>query len=164
MDPERQQRLNEIAAIAVRLESQTGVPAHLTVAQWAIESQWGAKPVGHANYFGIKAAQRNPLQVVVPTHENIGGALVPQDLAFSDYPSLEASAADYAWLISHGTPYARAWSRFQQDHDDLALIDSIAHVYSTSPAYASLFQQIACQSNVYDAIVAAGGKPSLHET
>lgn len=50
---ERQQRLDDVARIAVALEVQTGCPARLMIAQWAVESQWGAKPAGHANYFGI---------------------------------------------------------------------------------------------------------------
>ena len=52
-------RLNEVARIAVRLEQQTGCPAQLLIAQWAIESKWGEKPVGHANYFGVKRAARH---------------------------------------------------------------------------------------------------------
>ena len=50
---DRENRLMEVARIAVRLEAQTGCPASLLIAQWALESQWGAKPVGHANYFGV---------------------------------------------------------------------------------------------------------------
>ena len=42
-------RLNEVARIAVRLEQQTACPAQLLIAQWAIESKWGEKPVGKAN-------------------------------------------------------------------------------------------------------------------
>jgi flagellum-specific peptidoglycan hydrolase FlgJ len=52
-------RLNEVVRIAVRLEQETGCPAQLMIAQWAIESAWGTKPVGHANYFGIKRAARH---------------------------------------------------------------------------------------------------------
>ena len=53
---DREARLNEVARIAVALEAQTGCPAQLLIAQWAIESNWGAKPVGHANYFGVSAS------------------------------------------------------------------------------------------------------------
>ena len=52
----REQRLKEVAGIAAALEKQTACPAQLLIAQWAIESEWGAKPVGHANYFGVKKA------------------------------------------------------------------------------------------------------------
>jgi hypothetical protein len=35
--------LNEVALrIAVRLQQETGCPAQLVIAQWAIESAWGA--------------------------------------------------------------------------------------------------------------------------
>ena len=47
---DRQTRLNEVARIAVDLESQTGCPAQLLIAQWALESKWGAKPAGNANF------------------------------------------------------------------------------------------------------------------
>ena len=45
---DREQRLKEVAAIAVALEVQTGCPAQLLIAQWALESEWGAKPAGNA--------------------------------------------------------------------------------------------------------------------
>src|ERR1017187_10195665 len=62
-------RLNEVARIAVRLEQQTGCPAQLLIAQWAIESKWGEKPVGHANYFGVKRAARHTQWCTVATQE-----------------------------------------------------------------------------------------------
>ena len=37
---------SEVARIAVALEQQTGCPAQLMIAQWAVESRWGATPVG----------------------------------------------------------------------------------------------------------------------
>jgi flagellum-specific peptidoglycan hydrolase FlgJ len=44
-------RLGEAARIAVRREQEPGCPAQLMIAQWAIESDVGQKPVGHADYF-----------------------------------------------------------------------------------------------------------------
>ena len=41
---DRDARLQEVARIAVALQAQTGCPAQLLIAQWAVESQWGAKP------------------------------------------------------------------------------------------------------------------------
>ena len=57
---DRDARLQEVARIAVALEAQTGCPAQLMIAQWAVESQWGTKPVGHSNYFGIKMLKMQP--------------------------------------------------------------------------------------------------------
>ena len=59
MDKDRDRRLAEVARIAVRIEAETGCPARLLIAQWALESEWGAKPAGAANYFGIKKAARH---------------------------------------------------------------------------------------------------------
>jgi flagellum-specific peptidoglycan hydrolase FlgJ len=59
MNPET--RLAAIARIAAALETQTGCPAQLMIAQWAVESSWGSKPIGRANYFGMKANSRDPM-------------------------------------------------------------------------------------------------------
>ena len=99
-------RLNEVARIAVRLEQETGCPAQLMIAQWAIE------PVGHANYFGIKKVARHTQGCVVATREVINGETVIENLEFADYNSLDDSCSDYAWLITHGAPYRAAWKRY----------------------------------------------------
>ena len=61
----REERLQQIAKIAVALEAQTGCPAQMLIAQWAVESQWGAKPVGHANYFGVKKNYQNIINLPI---------------------------------------------------------------------------------------------------
>jgi len=148
-------RLNEVARIAVRLEQETGCPAQLMIAQWAIESAWGAKPVGHANYFGMKMAHRHSMCCTVTTEEVVDGERVKMDLAFADYPSLADSCNDYAWLITQGSPYHAAWQKYQSDHDLPELIAAVAGKYATDPNYMNLLNQIACQGNVARAITAA---------
>lgn len=54
----REERLKEVAGIAA-LENQTGCPAGLIIAQGALESKRQEKPIGHANYFGVKKAVRH---------------------------------------------------------------------------------------------------------
>ncbi len=152
MSQDADRRLQEIARIAVKLEAETGCPAQLMIAQWALESNWGAKPVGHANYFGVKRAARHAKFCTVPTHEVIGGKSVLQDLEFADYDSLEDSARDYCWLITKGLPYRAAWSRYQLDGDVMELICGIAGVYATSPSYARLVSGIAGQGNITKAL------------
>jgi flagellum-specific peptidoglycan hydrolase FlgJ len=68
---DRESRLTAVARIAVALEAQTGCPAQLLIAQWAVESEWGAKPVGRANFFGIKAHPQAAHTCTVWTHEVI---------------------------------------------------------------------------------------------
>jgi hypothetical protein len=70
----RLQRLKEVFGIAAAFEKQTGCPAQLMIAQRAIESEWGAKPVGHAGYFGMKRA------APVRFPNAIGTELFPGDL------------------------------------------------------------------------------------
>jgi flagellum-specific peptidoglycan hydrolase FlgJ len=177
---DREERLKEVATIAATLEKQTGCPAQLLIAQWAIESQWGEKPVGHAGFFGIKRAARHTLFCTVTTHEvytpaqlgtwNLhhpdqparatetlpdGRVRVELDDEFADYYSLEASCADYAWLITHGEPYQQAWRQYQQDKNLDALISAVARTYATAPQYAEMTAEIAAQSNVVSALFGA---------
>ncbi len=152
---DREQRLNEVARIAVSLETETGCPARLMIAQWALESQWGAKPAGHANYFGIKKADRHTMCCTVTTHEVVGGKSVVEDLEFADYDSLEDSCRDYAWLITNGAPYRAAWQQYQSDHNLPELITAVARAYATDPGYAHLAASIAEQANVTEAIAGA---------
>jgi flagellum-specific peptidoglycan hydrolase FlgJ len=173
-------RLNEVAHIAVRLAQVTGCPAQLLIAQWAIESKWGEKPVGHANYFGIKRAARHTKWCTVPTQEVFTPAQLEtwdhQHAAsparvittlpdgrlrveiydeFADYDSLDASCQDYAWLITQGEPYHRAWQQYQRDKSLADLIGRVAQNYATAPGYAELSEKIATQSNVVTAIAVA---------
>jgi flagellar protein FlgJ len=155
MDEVRSRRLAEVARIAVRLEAETGVPARMLVAQWAIESRWGAKPAGNANYFGIKRAPRHQKCCTVTTHEIVEGKNVVRALEFADYDSLEDSCRDYAWLITLGAPYREAWRRYRETGDLPGLIESVARIYATDPNYARLAIQIARQPDVVAAIEAA---------
>jgi flagellum-specific peptidoglycan hydrolase FlgJ len=182
MADDRQTRLNEVARVAVKIETETGVPSHSTVAQWAVESQWGAKPVGQANYFGIKRAARHTKYAVVTTREfftdkqianwnskNPGNPAKPTgkkspdgtksevmlDDQFADYENLEESVRDYAWLVTNGRPYSGAWGAYQTDKDVPKFVAGIATAYSTSPDYTALVNTIAGQNNVTTAIAAA---------
>ena len=152
---DRQARLQQVAHIAVALEAQTGCPAQLLIAQWALESKWGERPVGRFNCFGIKRAARHSLWCTVATHEVVSGKSVVQDLEFADYDSLDDSCKDYAWLITQGAPYRQAWEQYQKDRDLHALIAAVAGKYATDPQYAFLVATIAGQSNVAQAIALA---------
>lgn len=152
---DRESQLREVARIAVTLEAQTGCPAQLMIAQWAVESMWGAKPVGHGNYFGIKMAPRHAMCCTVATTEVVDGGRVRMDLAFADYPSLVDACKDFAWLITQGSPYKAAWTKYQAGRDLHSLISAVAGTYATDPHYASVVSQIAGQANVAQAIAAA---------
>jgi len=160
----REERLDEVARIAVRLEHETGCPAQLLISQWAIKSQWGAKPVGHAGYFGIKKAARHSKCCTVTTHEVVNGKSVVENLEFADYDSVDDSCRDYAWLITNAALYHAAWEQYQNDRDLNALITTVARVYATDPGYAHLAAEIAGQTNVNEAIAMAGQEGSTSAT
>ncbi len=148
-------RLNEVARIAVHLEQETGCPAQLMIAQWAIESAWGAKPVGYANYFGIKKADRHTKCCTVTTREVINGKAVIENLEFADYDSLADACRDYAWLITRGAPYSASWEEYKSDRDLNAFIAAVGRVYATDPNYVHLVRAIVSQGNIAEAIAAA---------
>lgn len=147
-----QTRLLQIAAIAVAIEKDTQCPAQLMIAQWAVESRWGAKPVGNFNYFGMKQNCRDPLSCNVETEEVVNGKRVEEKLQFADYNSLEESARDYAYLITQGEPYRAAWPQYLQDRNLATLITAVAARYATDEGYAMLVNAIAHQGNVARAI------------
>ena len=98
-----------------RWKRRPAAPPQLLIAQWALESKWGAKPAGTANYFGVKKADRHEKCCTVTTREVVNGRSVVQNLEFADYDSLEDSCRDYAWLITNGAPYHAAWEQYQDD-------------------------------------------------
>ncbi len=151
---DRDQRLQEIASIAVKLEAETSLPARLLIAQWATESHWGAEPAGHFNVFGMKRAPRHAKFCLVPTHEIINGKSELKTLEFADYDSIEESARDYCWLLTHGAPYADAWAAYKAGGSFTALAEAVLAKYATAQ-YGELALQIAGQGNVTAAIAAA---------
>ena len=152
-------RLNEVARIAVGLEQETGCPAQLMIAQWAIESAWGAKPVGHANYFGIKKADRHTKCCTVTTREVINGKSVVESLEFADYDSLEEPCRDYSWLITQGAPYRAAWQGYQIEHDFDALAGGCIHICD-GPQLRALSREhcVAAEHRTSDWLRAPGGR------
>jgi flagellar protein FlgJ len=152
---DREQRLKEVAAIAVALEAQTGCPAQLLIAQWAVESEWGAKPAGNSNFFGIKKSDRHNLCCTVTTREVVNGTSIVENLQFADYASLADSCRDYVWLITCGAPYHAAWQQYLNNRDLHTLIAAVARVYATDPGYEQLVATIAGQENVAQAIAEA---------
>lgn len=112
----------------------TPLPAEITLAQWALESAWGASAPGY-NCFGIKAYPGCQVQRF-PTHEVVGGESKTLTLEFAAFDSLQACFEKHARLITCGAPYARAWANFAASKDLVSLINEVAPVYATDPGYA----------------------------
>jgi Mannosyl-glycoprotein endo-beta-N-acetylglucosaminidase len=123
---------SEVAAAAVASHSRWTVPASVTVAQWAVESAWGASmPPGSNNPFGIKAVGDQPA-VESPTREVINGENVVVTARFRAFDSLTQAFDEHGRLLATATPYKDAMK--QKDNPE-AFADALTGVYATDPNY-----------------------------
>jgi hypothetical protein len=143
----------QAAGEAARLgQTETGVPASVTVAQAILESSWGqsALALDANNYFGIKAMGSEGTAGVVwmPTSEyDDSGQLYQTMSAFRAYNSLTDSLEDHDVLLESLARYAPA---MQAAHDPKQFAALIAQEgYSTDPAYADKLVQLMDSYNLY---------------
>ena len=134
-------KLAAAAAAAKACELTTHCPRQLTLAQWALESGWGAHQPGN-NCFGIKTYKGDFGVEHVATWEVTHGQRVEQELDFATFPSLEACFEKHAELITNGQLFAPVWSNYQSHPDVDSLIAGVAPIYATDPAYASKLKSI----------------------
>jgi len=127
-----------VIAAAQASDQATGIPASVTIAQWAAESGWGKVCTGTNNYFGIKAVT-GQAGTMCQTHEVIGGKSVPTYAMFANYDSLADAFTAHAKLLADGPQYAAARAELP---DVTAFVDKMAAVYATDPHYASLLNEI----------------------
>lgn len=152
LTPDKQSNLDAAATLALDTEASTGIPASITLAQWALESGWGtAMPPGSNNPFGIKAVGDQPF-VRVPTKEFIHGEEVTIEQNFRAFASLAEAFADHARLLTTGAPYRAAFAQFQADRDMDAFIVAMAKRYSTSPTYAAQLMSMIENSHIVAAL------------
>ena len=124
-----------VATAAARAFAENGgSPAGVTVAQAALESNWGNSRLSRDahNYFGIKVHGSLP-QIELPTHEAVNGALVQTVARFAKYDSMEACFADRERILTHVAAYAEARACAT---DPEAFIRALARHWATDPHYA----------------------------
>ena len=179
----RVQHLAAMAAIAVSYERSVGYPPEVLIAQWAIESNWGKRPSGKHNLFGmtfhpsrhrsfswvltweeltqteinrLPADERARIRKTAPVPTRPGYFRVNLERKFADYDTPEQSVADKVGLITSAARYRAAWSAYRQDRNVDTLITGICRAgYATAGGYEALARQIAAQNNVHLAIRAA---------
>jgi flagellum-specific peptidoglycan hydrolase FlgJ len=147
-------------------ESKWGIPASLTLAQWACESNWGKSVTGKNNFGGKKAKLERPVRLPaagVPseaatlcwTHETINGVSVRCQQWFKDYPTPDAWFDDHAKLLATGSPYRAAYQAMKAgggpaDPERVrSFTVAIAKRYATAPNYAHTLLGIMRQHNLY---------------
>ena len=118
------------AAVASRLR--WTVPASVTVAQWAVESAWGASmPPGSNNPFGIKATG-DQSGVESPTREVKNGESVTVTDRFRVFDSIAQAFDEHGRLLATASVYRNAMN--QKDNPE-AFADALTGVYATDPNY-----------------------------
>ncbi len=153
LSPAQTGALEQAAASSVDCERATKLPAELTVAQWALESGWGAHQPGN-NCFGIKAYAGCFGVQPLHTLEVIRGKLTPLIVEFATFPSLDACFEKHSSLLTQGKPYATAWEQYLKTENLAALVADIARVYSTDPDYAGLLLRIMQMPEVLQSLAA----------
>ena len=148
-------RLAAAAKAACLCEKATGLPAEITVAQWALESGWGASAPAN-NCFGIKSFPGCQTQTLA-TKEFIDGAMQERQLEFAAFDSLAECFECHARLITEGKPYAKAWASYLGSHDLQALIADLAPIYATDPAYADKLRSILSMTQLRAVLALARG-------
>lgn len=167
--------LQEAAIAAKRVERNTGVPAEVLVAQWAIESGWGKKAPGN-NCLGIKIYPDCYGKQLLSTTEWFTDAERDYFLSmgrgrkaelknpdqpangkgkreyacldlFATFPSLEACFARRAELFTL-RPYRLALEIYLAEGDMERFVRGFGAIYATSPTYADLVLKIINQRNV----------------
>jgi hypothetical protein len=109
------------------------VPAAVTLAQWAIESAWGAAmPPGSNNPFGIKAVADQPA-VESQTNEVVNGETVTITAKFRAFPTIAAAFDEHGRLLATNPVYSPA---MQQKQNPDAFAEALNGVYATDPDYA----------------------------
>jgi flagellar protein FlgJ len=155
LTPKQHENLQKAVALAQESTRKYGDPTEVAVAQCLLESDWLSNAPGN-NCFGITATPRVKKVQNFITTEVINGQSVRVNRAFAAYNSLQDCFYDHGWLMTHGAPYAKAWARYQKDHDVLTFIDGIAPVYATNPSYAKALKQLL---NMPEVRVALGKPP-----
>jgi hypothetical protein len=108
------------------------VPASVTLAQWVVESAWGAAmPPNSNNPFGIKAAADQPF-VESPTREVVDGNSVTVTARFRKFDSVTDAFEQHGKLLATAPVYKTAMA-LAQDAD--AFADALTGVYATDPQY-----------------------------
>ena len=125
------------AAISSRLK--WSVPASITMAQWAVESAWGASmPPDSNNPFGIKAVGDQPA-VESRTREVLNGESVTIQAKFRKFATLAEAFDQHGRLLATARVYAPAMAK---KDDPEAFADALTGVYATDPQYGTTLKYV----------------------
>jgi hypothetical protein len=127
----------EVIEAAMESKKKWQVPASVTIAQWAVESAWGASmPPDSNNPFGIKAVPPQPA-VESMTREVEGGVSVFKPQPFRKFDSIAEAFDLHGKLLATNPVYKNAMA--QKDNPE-AFADALTGVYATDPNYGTMLK------------------------
>lgn len=141
----------QIIAAAQASQKKWGIPASISIGQWAYESGWGAKDLGCFNYFGMKAATDARGAPVVPfvtcrTREvDKAGKAYYVNAPFRKFASAEEAFDEHGKLLATKGAYANARRKLP---DPNAFADALTGVYATDPTYGTTLKSIIRTNNL----------------
>jgi flagellum-specific peptidoglycan hydrolase FlgJ len=136
----------DVIAAALASQNTWKIPAAVTLAQWALESNWGkAVPEGSNNPFGIKATGAEQY-VEAQTREVINGRDVTIVAKFRRFVSLDDAFDQHGRLLATGGPYA--YARTQIGNPD-GFADALTGVYATDPNYGAALKAMMKTYDLY---------------
>lgn len=182
LTPLQKQSLAIAAKAAKTAESETGCPSALSLAQWCLESAWGAAQPGN-NCFGIKWYPGGPGKQLLRTREWFNDAELKAFLArgegrtavaiqpiqkkkngrtlyrvedlFAAFPSIAKCFERHGELLTTGRSYAAAFAAYVQTKDLRQFVQSISKSYATDPDYAERIQTLMDASELKQALAQA---------
>jgi flagellum-specific peptidoglycan hydrolase FlgJ len=129
----KQEFVQQAHAAALQSSQQSGMPAMVTVAQAALESNWGQSKLSKEanNYFGIKArGTQDRIQMI--TNECEKGMPVVIKAEFAKYDSMLQCFQCRDGIVAKGAVYADARKKLG---DEAGFIGEIAKHWATDPKY-----------------------------
>ncbi len=158
----KQDFLNAATAAALAASRTSGFPAGITVAQAALESNWGNSQLARDanNYFGIKAHGAHE-RVSYPTFECVSGKTIRVTADFACYHSMAECFADRDRLIAAVGCYAEA--RACRDNPT-AFARALAKHWATDPQYAEKLLRVYRENELDHVDVEKPSALSTHPT
>lgn len=136
----------DVVAAAQLARNAWTIPAAITLAQWALESDWGkAMPPESNNPFGIKAIAGEPC-VEAWTHEFVDGKRIEVRAKFRKFASMAEAFDQHGRLLATAAPYAHARTLIA---DPDAFADALTGVYATAPDYGQCLKRLMKDHNLY---------------
>ena len=115
------------------------MPASVTLAQWVVESAWGASmPPDSNNPFGIKAVGDQPA-VESGTHEVMNGETVSITAKFRKFATISEAFDQHGRLLATNPVYKPA---MEKKDDPNAFADALTGVYATDPQYGTTLKYV----------------------